>query len=357
MRGNAPTSARYSRLEGTDDSIRIKVKTLDNESTWEVEGEGSWTVRQLKDHVGRQACAPAVQAMIAAGGPGCRAKDAANYAAHWCAACIVQRGRPVSRGCARGSVDVTMLRAGEQLKETKDLKERRIRLILLGRMLEVFAAPACRRRSSHLPFWPRRRPPSVRGPVTFFALVQAMALIPRPAAVCMRPPSALRIPPGLAHTKLVRLERWRLRSCSNFRRGGCPSLLLFRPLSLPQRVACSSASCCWSCAWMLGAAAVRETGVVPGSRASPRVFGSTRCGTIQTRPEDVPQDVPQDVPRPLMHPLCCGQLPPAPDVAIDMDRRDRDEEDSVRGFDRLYYAHPTPSPLDQPACVAHNGFL
>jgi len=54
MRGSTPvTSARYSRLEGTDDSIRIKVKTLDNESTWEVEGEGSWTVRQLKDHVGR----------------------------------------------------------------------------------------------------------------------------------------------------------------------------------------------------------------------------------------------------------------------------------------------------------------
>jgi len=46
-----PASARYSRLEGNDDSIRIKVKTLDNESTWEVEGEGSWTVRQLKDHV------------------------------------------------------------------------------------------------------------------------------------------------------------------------------------------------------------------------------------------------------------------------------------------------------------------
>ena len=45
------SSARYSRLEGTDDSIRIKVKTLDNESTWEVDGEGSWTVRQLKDHV------------------------------------------------------------------------------------------------------------------------------------------------------------------------------------------------------------------------------------------------------------------------------------------------------------------
>lgn len=55
MRGSGP-SARYSRLEGTDDSIRIKVKTLDNESTWEVEGEGSWTVRQLKDHVGRPAC-------------------------------------------------------------------------------------------------------------------------------------------------------------------------------------------------------------------------------------------------------------------------------------------------------------
>jgi hypothetical protein len=34
----------------------------------------------------------------------------------------------------------------------------------------------------------------------------------------------------------------------------------------------------------------------------------------------------------------CGQLPPAPDVAIDMNRRDRDEEDSVRGFDRLYCA-------------------
>ena len=44
-------SARYSRLEGADDSLRIKVKTLDNDSTWEVDGEGSWTVRQLKDHV------------------------------------------------------------------------------------------------------------------------------------------------------------------------------------------------------------------------------------------------------------------------------------------------------------------
>jgi hypothetical protein len=55
--------------------------------------------------------------------------------------------------------------AGAQLKETKDLKERRIRLILLGRMLEVFAASACPRRASHppLPFGPRRRPPSVRG--------------------------------------------------------------------------------------------------------------------------------------------------------------------------------------------------
>ena len=47
----AGSSVRYSRLEGTDDSIRIKVRTLDNESTWEVDGEGSWTVRQLKDHV------------------------------------------------------------------------------------------------------------------------------------------------------------------------------------------------------------------------------------------------------------------------------------------------------------------
>ena len=51
LRSSLPTSARYSRLEGTDDTIRIKIKTLDNESTWEVEGEGSWTVRQLKDHV------------------------------------------------------------------------------------------------------------------------------------------------------------------------------------------------------------------------------------------------------------------------------------------------------------------
>lgn len=65
-------SARYSRLEGADDSLRIKVKTLDNDSTWEVDGEGSWTVRQLKDH----------------------------------------------------------------LKEKFDLKEKRIRLIRLGRMLE-----------------------------------------------------------------------------------------------------------------------------------------------------------------------------------------------------------------------------
>ena len=102
-----------------------------------------------------------------------------------------------------------------------------------------------------------------------YALVQAMALILRPAALCMRPPSALHIPPGLAHTKLVRLERWRLCSCSNFRRGGCPSLLLFRPLSLPQRVACSSASCCWMCAWMLGVAAVRETGGGAGVSRKP----------------------------------------------------------------------------------------
>ena len=61
MRGGAPTSARYSRLEGTDDSIRIKIKTLDNESTWEVEGEGSWTVRQLKDHVKPQHNPPATR--------------------------------------------------------------------------------------------------------------------------------------------------------------------------------------------------------------------------------------------------------------------------------------------------------
>ena len=110
MRGSAPTSARYSRLEGTDDSIRIKVKTLDNESTWEVEGEGSWTVRQLKDHVGRPACATAAQAMHPAGGPGCCAKGSAPCAAHWCAVCIVQPGHPVQCGCARGSVYVTMLR-------------------------------------------------------------------------------------------------------------------------------------------------------------------------------------------------------------------------------------------------------
>jgi len=50
-RRDAPSGVRYSRLEGTDDIIRIKIKTLDNESTWEVESEGSWTVRQLKDHV------------------------------------------------------------------------------------------------------------------------------------------------------------------------------------------------------------------------------------------------------------------------------------------------------------------
>ena len=60
MRGGAApgSAAWYSRLEGTDDSIRIKVRTLDNESTWEVEGEGSWTVRQFKDHVGVAARAP-----------------------------------------------------------------------------------------------------------------------------------------------------------------------------------------------------------------------------------------------------------------------------------------------------------
>ena len=50
-RRDAPSGVRYSRLEGTDDIIRIKIKTLDNDSTWEVESEGSWTVRQLKDHV------------------------------------------------------------------------------------------------------------------------------------------------------------------------------------------------------------------------------------------------------------------------------------------------------------------
>jgi len=72
--------------------------------------------------------------------------------------------------------------------------------------------------------------------------------------------------------------------------------------------------------------------------AQPRMFlCPLGAGTVETRP--------QDVPRPLMHPLGCGQVPPAPDVAIDMDRRDRDEEDSVRGFDRLYYAHPHPPHL------------
>jgi hypothetical protein len=67
MRGGAAPSsaARYSRLEGTDDSLRIKVRTLDNESTWEVEGEGSWTVRQFKDHVSAPP-APVLHVFLAA---------------------------------------------------------------------------------------------------------------------------------------------------------------------------------------------------------------------------------------------------------------------------------------------------
>ena len=100
MRGGAPTSARYSRLEGTDDSIRIKIKTLDNESTWEVEGEGSWTVRQLKDHVRRQppgaappAAPPAARGLPGARGPTRRAAEAA--------ARLAVRGRrmPHARPC------------------------------------------------------------------------------------------------------------------------------------------------------------------------------------------------------------------------------------------------------------------
>ncbi|KAJ1483611.1 DUF2407 C-terminal domain-containing protein, partial [Baffinella frigidus] len=47
----------YSRLEqegaegAAEDKIKIKIKTLDDSKSWEVTGEGSWTVRQLKDHL------------------------------------------------------------------------------------------------------------------------------------------------------------------------------------------------------------------------------------------------------------------------------------------------------------------
>ena len=116
----AASSARYSRLEGTDDSIRIKVRTLDNESTWEVDGEGSWTVRQLKDHV-------CIFCGMFARVPLCRtacqhAKQRPRTVHH--------RARPFLMLELRGATNV-------QLKETKDLKDKRIRLILLGRMLEV----------------------------------------------------------------------------------------------------------------------------------------------------------------------------------------------------------------------------
>mmetsp|Transcript_8601 Transcript_8601/g.20316 ORF Transcript_8601/g.20316 Transcript_8601/m.20316 type:complete len:274 (+) Transcript_8601:264-1085(+) len=41
----------YTRLETDDDVIHLKIKTQDDANIWEVEGEGSWTVKQLKDHL------------------------------------------------------------------------------------------------------------------------------------------------------------------------------------------------------------------------------------------------------------------------------------------------------------------
>ena len=41
----------YTPVQVCDDSIKIKIKTLDDTNSWEVEGEGSWTVKQLKDHL------------------------------------------------------------------------------------------------------------------------------------------------------------------------------------------------------------------------------------------------------------------------------------------------------------------
>jgi hypothetical protein len=109
MRGSAPTSARYSRLEGTDDSIRIKVKTLDNESTWEVEGEGSWTVRQLKDHVGRPLAPLLCRRSSPRAGPAAvqRTRQIVLRIGVQCALC--SRGALSRAAAGRGSVDVTML--------------------------------------------------------------------------------------------------------------------------------------------------------------------------------------------------------------------------------------------------------
>mmetsp|Transcript_6910 Transcript_6910/g.13683 ORF Transcript_6910/g.13683 Transcript_6910/m.13683 type:complete len:276 (+) Transcript_6910:303-1130(+) len=49
MRGDR--AADYSRLENDDDVLNLKIKTLDDSSCWEIEAEGSWTVRQLKDRL------------------------------------------------------------------------------------------------------------------------------------------------------------------------------------------------------------------------------------------------------------------------------------------------------------------
>ena len=248
MRGGAPTSARYSRLEGTDDSIRIKIKTLDNESTWEVEGEGSWTVRQLKDHVRRQppgaappAAPPAARGLPGARGPTRRAAEAA--------ARLAVRGAQNASRPPLSSPPLPGRRvpggrrahaaAGAQLKETKDLKEKRIRLILLGRMLEVPAAPAALwsvASARHGPWHAPARSAAClrsRGARTG---QKPRALTRFPGLRCVLRPPLHATCPGLAYTKLVWPERRRFCSCGNLRRGGCPFLrLCFAARVLPPR--------------------------------------------------------------------------------------------------------------------------
>lgn len=123
LRGqHAPASARYTRLPATDDCIRINIKTLDNEGTWEVESEGSWTVRQLKDHVNPPTPSSAVSRACV---PNVNSKSRLPPT-------LLRSHRPERLDCALRGVFVHV----SQLKETRDLKDKRIRLIVLGRMLE-----------------------------------------------------------------------------------------------------------------------------------------------------------------------------------------------------------------------------
>lgn len=154
--------------------------------------------------------------------------------------------RPFGYACVWG---------GWQLKETKDLKEKRIRLILLGRMLEVF-------------------PPAVATP-----LLPILCNASKPCVACWsRAPS--------------------LQLCGSMPFEGCMGLSYLTVCTVARRAPYSDTSLSRQDSHTLSSYGLKDGDYV--------------------------------------HAAISEEVPPSPDMAIDMNRRD--EEDSVRGFDRLLRA-------------------